>query len=137
MSSRLASHSSPPPTGRSRMLRELLHRAPDTGIGEGVRARMKRRQALHEPGRRFHLVVREAALRALICPPEVMLGRLWVPGSIIPYGCNSSIFPGAAVSSLADGGGASPRSGFATTRTGSCGRSACAGSVPAAHATAP
>ncbi|WP_216216442.1 helix-turn-helix domain-containing protein [Amycolatopsis aidingensis] len=43
---------------------------------DAVRARMRRQEILYRPGRRFHFVMDEAALRVRKCPPEVMLGQL-------------------------------------------------------------
>jgi transcriptional regulator with XRE-family HTH domain len=45
-------------------------------VADGVRARMERQQALYEPGRQFHFLITEAALRYQVCPPEVMRGQL-------------------------------------------------------------
>lgn len=52
-----------------------LHRSP-ADVEEGVRARMQRQLVLYEPGRRFHFLVWEAALRVLICPGQVMAAQL-------------------------------------------------------------
>ncbi|WP_042382814.1 helix-turn-helix domain-containing protein [Streptacidiphilus melanogenes] len=52
-----------------------LHRSPQD-IEEGVRARIQRQQLLYEPGRSFHFLVWEAALRVLICPSAVMAAQL-------------------------------------------------------------
>ncbi|MGW0823687.1 helix-turn-helix domain-containing protein [Streptomyces sp. NPDC002845] len=41
-----------------------------------VRARMKRQEWLYEEGRRFHALVWEAALHALVCPPSVLVAQL-------------------------------------------------------------
>lgn len=41
-----------------------------------VRARMQRQAWLYEPGRRFHALVWEAALHALVCPPVVLAAQL-------------------------------------------------------------
>ncbi|MGY5013416.1 helix-turn-helix domain-containing protein [Streptomyces sp. 900105755] len=43
---------------------------------EAVRSRMKRQEALYDSSKRFHLVLWEAALRALVCPPSVLLAQL-------------------------------------------------------------
>ncbi|MEV7151880.1 helix-turn-helix transcriptional regulator [Streptomyces sp. NPDC093084] len=43
---------------------------------EAVRSRMKRQEALYDSSKRFHLILWEAALRALICPPSVLLAQL-------------------------------------------------------------
>jgi len=41
-----------------------------------VRARMRRQEWLYQPGRMLHVLVWEAALHALICPPSVLAGQL-------------------------------------------------------------
>ncbi|MFF3518460.1 Scr1 family TA system antitoxin-like transcriptional regulator [Streptomyces sp. NPDC004129] len=41
-----------------------------------VRARMRRQEWLYEAGRRFHALVWEAALHALICPPSALASQL-------------------------------------------------------------
>ncbi|WP_449061230.1 helix-turn-helix domain-containing protein [Planomonospora algeriensis] len=51
------------------------HRIPDD-LDEGVQARMDRQRILYRPGKRFHFVLTEAALRNLLCPPEVMMGQI-------------------------------------------------------------
>ncbi|NEB41782.1 helix-turn-helix transcriptional regulator [Streptomyces sp. SID14515] len=43
---------------------------------EAVRSRMRRQQALYDPSKRFHLIMWEAALRALVCPPTVLRAQL-------------------------------------------------------------
>ncbi|MDH2391806.1 helix-turn-helix transcriptional regulator [Streptomyces sp. HNM0663] len=43
---------------------------------EAVRTRMRRQEALYEPGRRFHFVVWESALHMLTCPRDVMAAQL-------------------------------------------------------------
>ncbi|MDA2810820.1 helix-turn-helix transcriptional regulator [Nocardiopsis sp. RSe5-2] len=53
-----------------------LHRAPDTDVEEGVRARIRRQEVLYEPHRRVEVLMWEPALRMLICPEEVMAGQL-------------------------------------------------------------
>jgi len=45
-------------------------------IDEAVRTRVRRQEVLYQPGKRFHFVLTEAALRYRLCPPEVMLGQL-------------------------------------------------------------
>ncbi len=52
-----------------------LHDSPrDTE--EAVRARMRRQEVLYEPGKSFRVLVWEAALHVLVCPPDVMAGQL-------------------------------------------------------------
>ncbi|MFE5870789.1 helix-turn-helix domain-containing protein [Streptomyces roseifaciens] len=43
---------------------------------EAVRARVKRQEMLYEPGRTFHIVMWEAALHSLVCPPSVLAAQL-------------------------------------------------------------
>ncbi|MGW2962761.1 helix-turn-helix domain-containing protein [Streptomyces sp. NPDC001220] len=43
---------------------------------EAVRSRMKRQEALYDSSKRFHLILWEAALRAMVCPPSVLLAQL-------------------------------------------------------------
>lgn len=45
-------------------------------IDEAVRGRIGRQEILHRPGKQFHFVLTEAALRYRLCPPDVMLGQL-------------------------------------------------------------
>ncbi|MFD5251478.1 helix-turn-helix domain-containing protein [Streptomyces bobili] len=53
---------------------DLQGSVPDTD--EAVRARMKRQAWLYEGGRKFHALVWEPALHALICPPSVLASQL-------------------------------------------------------------
>ncbi|MFZ4264352.1 helix-turn-helix domain-containing protein [Streptomyces arboris] len=43
---------------------------------EAVRSRMERQQELYDSSKRFHLIMWEAALRALVCPPSVLMAQL-------------------------------------------------------------
>ncbi|MFE2625820.1 helix-turn-helix domain-containing protein, partial [Streptomyces caelestis] len=43
---------------------------------DGVRARMDRPRWLYQPGRRLDLLMWEGALRAQVCPPEVLAGQM-------------------------------------------------------------
>lgn len=45
-------------------------------IEAGVRARMKRQEAVYEPGREFHALIWEAALHVQRCAPEAMAAQL-------------------------------------------------------------
>ncbi|WP_431928686.1 helix-turn-helix domain-containing protein [Nonomuraea jabiensis] len=45
-------------------------------VEEAVRSRMRRQEALYDSSKRFHLIMWEAALRALICPPSVLAAQL-------------------------------------------------------------
>lgn len=53
---------------------ELQNSVRDTDAA--VRARMKRQEWLYQTGKKFHVLVWEAALHALICPPPVLAGQL-------------------------------------------------------------
>ncbi|MEU2129129.1 helix-turn-helix transcriptional regulator [Streptomyces sp. NPDC018352] len=52
-----------------------LQRSP-SDTEEAVRSRMKRQEALYDSSKHFHLVLWEAALHALICPPSVLAAQL-------------------------------------------------------------
>jgi transcriptional regulator with XRE-family HTH domain len=43
---------------------------------EAVAARLRRQEILYRPGKQFHFVLTEAALRFRLCPTDVMLGQL-------------------------------------------------------------
>ncbi|MFG2846123.1 helix-turn-helix domain-containing protein [Kitasatospora sp. NPDC048296] len=45
-------------------------------VEDAVRARMRRQELLYRPGRKYHVVIWEPTLRALICPPAVMAAQL-------------------------------------------------------------
>jgi transcriptional regulator with XRE-family HTH domain len=45
-------------------------------LDEGVRERMRRQENLYDSNRRFFFVLSEAALRTLLCHPQVMAGQL-------------------------------------------------------------
>lgn len=47
-----------------------------TEIDAATAERMRRQRVLYEPGRQFEFITTEAALRVLLCPPDVMLGQL-------------------------------------------------------------
>lgn len=49
---------------------------PDVDVDAAVKARMSRRDILHEEGRMFEFLITEAALRMPPCPPQVMLAQL-------------------------------------------------------------
>ncbi|MFF1909161.1 helix-turn-helix domain-containing protein [Kitasatospora sp. NPDC058218] len=52
-----------------------LHQSP-RDIEDAVRARVRRQESLYQPGKRYHIVMWEAALRALVGPPAVMAAQL-------------------------------------------------------------
>lgn len=72
-------------------------------IEDGVRARMKRQEALYEPGHLFRAVVWEAALHTLRCTPGAMVAQLdrlsgligldTVTLGIIPFGVRMKVSP--------------------------------------------
>jgi len=43
---------------------------------DAVRARMKRQEWLYQPGKQLNLLMWEGALRAQVCPPEVLVAQL-------------------------------------------------------------
>lgn len=53
-----------------------LHGADPARIDETVAARMRRQEVLYDTAKSFEFVIAEAALRYLMCPPDVMLGQL-------------------------------------------------------------
>ncbi|MFI6732127.1 helix-turn-helix domain-containing protein [Nonomuraea sp. NPDC050451] len=52
-----------------------LQRSP-RDIEQAVLSRMRRQEVLYDPSKRFHLILWEAALRALVCPPSVLASQL-------------------------------------------------------------
>lgn len=72
-------------------------------IEEGVRARMKRQEAVYEPGRQFHALIWEAALHVQRCAPPAMAAQLnrlggfigldTVTLGIIPLGARTPFSP--------------------------------------------
>ncbi|QMU78584.1 helix-turn-helix transcriptional regulator [Streptacidiphilus sp. PB12-B1b] len=73
-------------------------------VEPAVSARMRRQEALYEPGREFHALIWEGALRVLICRPDVLVGQLdrlvgllglgTVSLGIIPFEAPMRIAPG-------------------------------------------
>lgn len=73
---------------------------------EAVRSRIKRQEALYDPAKHFHLILWEAALRALVCPPSVLAAQLdrlsgavgldTVELGIIPFSASLKIPPATA-----------------------------------------
>lgn len=73
-----------------------------TDVDAAVQARMRRQEVLYDQSKTFELVITEAALRLLPCPPQVMLGQLDrllsldldnVTFGIIPMGVQLAIVP--------------------------------------------
>ncbi|MFJ3791201.1 helix-turn-helix domain-containing protein [Kitasatospora sp. NPDC090091] len=52
-----------------------LHRSP-RDVEDAVRARVQRQESLYRPGKQYRIVMWEAALRALVCPPAVLAAQL-------------------------------------------------------------
>lgn len=80
---------------------ELL--SPASDIDAAVRARVKRQEWLYRPGRKLHVIMWEAALRSLICPPSVLVAQLdrltgvigmdTVELGIVPFTASMKIVP--------------------------------------------
>ncbi|WP_405900405.1 helix-turn-helix transcriptional regulator [Streptomyces sp. NBC_00727] len=80
---------------------ELLGGASD--VEAAVRSRAQRQEWLYRPGRKLHVLIWEAALRSLICPPSVlaaqldrltgMLGMNTVELGVIPFTASVKIVP--------------------------------------------
>ncbi|WP_217231618.1 helix-turn-helix domain-containing protein [Streptomyces anulatus] len=80
---------------------ELLGGAGD--IEAAVRSRAQRQEWLYRPGRKVHVLMWEAALRSLICPPSVLVAQLdrltgmigmdTVEMGVIPFTSSMKIVP--------------------------------------------
>jgi transcriptional regulator with XRE-family HTH domain len=80
---------------------ELLGGAND--IEDAVRARVRRQEWLYRPRRKLHVLMWEAALRSLVCPPSVLVAQLdrlngmigmdTVELGIIPFSASVKIVP--------------------------------------------
>jgi transcriptional regulator with XRE-family HTH domain len=53
-----------------------LHGTAPERVEETVVARMRRQEVLYDTGKTFEFIITEAALRYLLCPPQVMRGQL-------------------------------------------------------------
>lgn len=72
-------------------------------VEEVVAARMRRQEVLYDTGKTFEFLITEAALRYLLCPPDVMRGQLDrllsvtglgnVTFGILPFGRQMTIVP--------------------------------------------
>ncbi|WP_283137232.1 helix-turn-helix domain-containing protein [Rhizohabitans arisaemae] len=65
-----------PDYARYRLSQSVKRHGVVDDVDEGVRVRMQRQEVLYRPGKRFHFVMTEAALRYRLCPVEVMFGQL-------------------------------------------------------------
>ncbi|MFK0280488.1 helix-turn-helix domain-containing protein [Streptomyces sp. NPDC090499] len=80
---------------------DLMGSASD--IEDGVRSRVQRQEWVYRPGRKLHVLMWEAALRSLICPPSVLAAQLdrlagvigmdTVELGIIPFTASVKIVP--------------------------------------------
>lgn len=52
-----------------------LHQSP-RDVEDAVRSRVRRQESLYQPGKRYEIIMWEAALRAMVCPPGVMAAQL-------------------------------------------------------------
>ncbi|MFF1684447.1 MULTISPECIES: helix-turn-helix domain-containing protein [unclassified Streptomyces] len=81
-----------------------LHRSP-RDVEDAVRARIKRQELLYSGTRRYRIIMWEAVLRSLICPPSVLASQLdrlagvvgmdTVELGIVPFGASLKIPPGS------------------------------------------
>lgn len=65
-----------PDYARYRLAQSIQRHGVLDDVDDGVRVRMQRQEVLYRPGKRFHFVMTEAALRYRLCPREVMAGQL-------------------------------------------------------------
>jgi len=89
---------------RAVLTRYVELRGTPRDVEPAVSARMRRQEALYEPGRQFHALIWEGALRVLICRPDVLVGQLdrltgllgmdTVSLGIIPFEAPLKIAPG-------------------------------------------
>ncbi|MFK0157288.1 helix-turn-helix domain-containing protein [Streptomyces sp. NPDC090493] len=80
---------------------DLMGSASD--VEDGVRSRVQRQEWVYRPGRKLHVLMWEAALRSLICPPSVLAAQLdrlagvigmdTVELGIIPFTASVKIVP--------------------------------------------
>lgn len=89
---------------RHRVLENVrVYGADSSEVDATVAARMRRQDVLHDRSKQFEFIVSEAALRAGLCPPDVMLAQLdrllgltGMPNlvfGVIPFGADPSIAP--------------------------------------------
>ncbi|PZF86051.1 helix-turn-helix domain-containing protein [Jiangella anatolica] len=65
-----------PDYARFRLVEAVTYNGSPDDLDAAVMARMERQQVLYASGKRFHIVMTEAALRYRLCPPAVMEGQL-------------------------------------------------------------
>ncbi|MFD7776605.1 helix-turn-helix domain-containing protein [Streptomyces sp. NPDC059753] len=81
-----------------------LHRSP-RDVEDAVRARIKRQELLYTGTRRYRIIMWEAVLRAMVCPPSVLASQLdrlagvvgmdTVELGIVPFGASLKLPPGS------------------------------------------
>ncbi|MFE4720098.1 helix-turn-helix domain-containing protein [Streptomyces sp. NPDC056728] len=81
-----------------------LHRSP-RDVEDAVRARIKRQELLYTGTRRYRIIMWEAVLRAMVCPPPVLASQLdrlagvvgmdTVELGIVPFGASLKLPPGS------------------------------------------
>ncbi|MFJ9694729.1 helix-turn-helix domain-containing protein [Kitasatospora sp. NPDC101183] len=59
-----------------------LHRSP-RDVEDAVRSRIRRQESLYQPGKQYHILMWEAALRARVCPAVVLAAQLDRLGGVI------------------------------------------------------
>lgn len=76
-----------PGYARYRALQSVrLHGAPEHQVEDVVSARMRRQEVLYDTSKTFEFVITEAALRYLLCPPDVMYTQLERLATISEFG---------------------------------------------------
>jgi len=65
-----------PEYARFRLMEGITYDESPDDLDEAVAARMQRQQLLYRPGKKFHFVLAENALRVRLCPPQAMVGQL-------------------------------------------------------------
>ncbi len=65
-----------PDYARYRLAEAVTYNGSPDDLDDAVAARMERQHVLYAPGKRFHIVMTEAALRYRLSPPAVMEGQL-------------------------------------------------------------
>ncbi|SDU17111.1 helix-turn-helix domain-containing protein [Jiangella alkaliphila] len=92
-----------PDYARFRLAEAVTYNGAPDDLDGAVAARMQRQHVLYTPGKRFHIVMTEAALRYRLCPPDVMEGQLdrlvsastmrSVRLGVIPFDANYPVMP--------------------------------------------
>ncbi|AOR31044.1 transcriptional regulator [Streptomyces fodineus] len=82
-----------------------LHGSRLDDLEDAVNARMERQRLLYEPGRKYHIILSEAVLRHMVCPPADLAAQLsYLSGviglktvelGIVPFTASMKLPPGA------------------------------------------